>query len=59
MNFPSWSTNSELMGQVIAYIFGCVSGAIGGGLWRRMRQVEDRVTLLEEHEQEGNNPDDI
>jgi hypothetical protein len=62
MSLPNWGVmSSELLGQVVAYVFGCVSGAAGGMLWRRMREVEDRVTVLEEHEQEQeeNGPHDI
>jgi len=61
MSILSWTMSSQLLGTIIAYLFGCISGVIGGNLWRRMRQVEDRIAVLEEHEheQEGNGPDDI
>ena len=58
MNIVVWGVSPELLGQIIAYFFGCISGAMGGALWRRLRRVEARVTTLEEHEQEGTSHDD-
>lgn len=57
MDHFTWGLTPDLLGKIIAYFFGCISGSMGGVLWRRLRSAENRLSILEEHEQEGQSHD--